>query len=59
MAIIININEYKKRKQHEADMTKLAEMTESFFTNEPWSSNEERARIMIELSNLSALEESV
>jgi len=59
MAIIIDINEYKKGKQHEVDMTKLSEMIEIFFTNGPRVLNEEQARFMIELSDLSALEESV
>jgi len=58
MAIIIDINEYRKRKQHESDMTKLAEMRETLITQEPWTTIEERAEFMIELSNLSALEES-
>ena len=58
MAIIIDINEYKKIKQHEADMDKLAEMREALITQEPWKTVEERAEFMIEMSNLSALEES-
>ena len=59
MAIIIDINEYRKRKQHEADMSKLAEMTKTLFTHGPWASMEDEAEFMIELSRLSELEESV
>ena len=58
MTKIININEYKRRKQHEADMSKLAIMRESLVTREPWTTMEERAEFMIELSRLSVLEES-
>jgi len=59
MAKIINIDEYRNRKQHETDMSKLEEMTETLFTHGPWASREERAEFMIELSRLSELEESV
>ena len=59
MAIIIDINEYKKRKQHEADMAKLAEMTETLFTHGAWKSKEDETAFMLELSRLSELEESV
>ena len=59
MTKIININEYKKRKQHETDTSKLTEMREALITREPWTTMEERAEFMIELSRLSVLEESV
>ena len=59
MATIINIEEYRERKQHEADMAKLAEMREALFTNGRWTSMEDRSDFMIELSRLSELEESV
>ena len=58
MTKIININEYKRRKQHETNMSKLAEMREALITREPWMTMEERAEFMIELSRLSVLEES-
>ena len=59
MAIIIDINEYRKRKQHEEDMTKLSEMTETLFTHGVWKSKEDETEFMLELSRLSELEESV
>ena len=57
MATIIDINEYKKKKRHEADMDRLAEMREALITREPWTTMEDKAKFMIEMSNLSALEE--
>ena len=59
MGIIIDINEYKKRKEHEADMVKLAEMTEVLFTHGPWESKEDETDFMLELSRLSELEGSM
>jgi|GEM_PF-4948443 len=59
MAITIDINEYRKRKQHEADMVKLAEMTETLFTHGVWKTKEDETDFMLELSRLSELEDSV
>jgi len=58
MIIIIDINEYRK-KEHEADMIKLAEMTETLFTHGAWKSKEDETDFMLELSRLSEIEESV
>jgi len=59
MAIIIDINEYRKRKEHKTDMAKLAEMTETLFTHGVWKSKADETEFMLELSRLSELEESV